>query len=301
ITSATNPSGYSLGNYPGGNNGATTAGDATYTTDIPDGVGLAFFTTASLANIGTTNRIDAVGFTGETSTLFREGAGLQSPGANDGEYSFARKLSVTGLPRDTNDNAADFAFVSTTGGNFGGAQSTLGAPGPENSHSPIQRNATIKASLIDPSCSGTSSDPATACARVRDTNATNPTTAQFGTLDIRRKFTNKTGQAVTRLRFRVVDITTLGGRAASEADMRVLSSAAIDVTNSANQPVHIEGLTLEAPPAQAQGGGLNSTLSAGVITMASPLAPNNSINVHFTLGVMQGGNFRIFVNVEALP
>ena len=49
------------------------------------------------------------------------------------------------------------------------------------------------------------------------------------------------------------------------------------------------------------GGGLNSTLSAGVITMASPLAPNNSINVHFTLGVMQGGNFRIFVNVEALP
>ncbi|PYS91524.1 MAG: hypothetical protein DMF64_11805 [Acidobacteria bacterium] len=83
--------------------------------------------------------------------------------------------------------------------------------------------------------------------------------------------------------------------------MRVLSSATVDVTNSANQPMHIEGLTLEEPPTQAQGGGLNSPLSAGVITMASPLGPNNSINVHFTLGVMQGGNFRIFVNVEALP
>ena len=98
-----------------------------------------------------------------------------------------------------------------------------------------------------------------------------------------------------------MDVTTLGGRAASEADMRVLNSATVDVTNSANQPVHIEGLTLEQPPNQSIGGGLNSTLSAGVIMMASPLGPNNSINVHFTLGIMQGGNFRIFVNVEALP
>jgi Fungalysin metallopeptidase (M36)/Lamin Tail Domain/Fungalysin/Thermolysin Propeptide Motif/Peptidase propeptide and YPEB domain len=301
ITNATNPNGYSLGNYPGGANGATATGDATYTTDIPDGAGLALFSTAALANISASNRIDAVGFTAEANTLFREGAGLPSPGANDGEYSFVRRMAGTGLPSDTGDNAADFAFVSTTGGSFGGVQSTLGAPGPENSQSPIQRNATIKASLVDPNCSSTSTDPTTACARVRDTSATDPTTAPQGTLDLRRKFTNKTGQPVTRLRFRVVDVTTLGGRASSEADLRVLSSSLIHVTNSANQPVDIQGLTLEQPPTQTLGGGLNSTLSAGVITMATSLAPGNSINVHFTLGIVQGGNFRIFVNVEALP
>lgn len=34
-----------------------------------------------------------------------------------------------------------------------------------------------------------------------------------GTLSMQRRFTNHTGQAITRLRFRIYDITTLGSQA----------------------------------------------------------------------------------------
>ncbi|MFL6210494.1 MAG: M36 family metallopeptidase [Pyrinomonadaceae bacterium] len=301
LANSTNPGGYSLGSYPAGNSGATATPDANYTTDIPDGVGLALFSTANLASIGTTNRIDAVGFTSEGSTLFKEGAGLSSPGANDGEYSFVRRMAITGLPRDTNDNASDFAFVSTTGAQIGGVQSTLGAPGPENSTSPIQRNATIKASAIDPQCaSGTSTDPTSACSRVRNSSDTGPNKT-FGTLSLRRRFKNTSNQAVTRLRFRIVDITTLGNRAQNEADLRVLDAPDITVTTSSNQMVPVRGTTIETPPAQTLGGGLNTSLTVGTITTASPIAPGASVNVQFLLGVEAAGSFRFFVNVEALP
>ena len=41
-------------------------------------------------------------------------------------------------------------------------------------------------------------------------------------------------------------------------------------------------------------------MSAGIITMATPLANGVSINLHFVVGVQQTGNYRFFVNVEAL-
>ena|GEM_PF-2946963 len=302
VANSTSPGGYSLGSYPGGNSGATATPDGTYTVDIPDGVGLALFTTANLANIGATNRIDAVGFTTEASTLFKEGAGLPSPGANDGEYSFVRKMALTGLPRDTQDNASDFAFVSTTGTTYGAAASALGAPGPENRFSPIQRNAQIKASAIDPNCTGGSADPTSACARVRDVNDTGPNKAN-GTLSIRRKFRNTSNLPVTRLRFRIVDITTLGNRAGTDTDLRALDSPPeIMVTLAGtNTQVPLKGTTVETPPAQPLGGGLNTSMTVGTINVGSTIAPGSSVNVQFLFGVNGGGNFRIFVNVEALP
>ena len=42
-------------------------------------------------------------------------------------------------------------------------------------------------------------------------------------------------------------------------------------------------------------------MSAGTITLGTPLANGASINVHFLLGVQQAGKFRFFVNIEALP
>ncbi|HYX42094.1 MAG TPA: hypothetical protein VE821_10375, partial [Pyrinomonadaceae bacterium] len=199
------PGSYSLCSYA--------AGEQSFTTDIPDDGAIALFQTANSSNFSTTTRLDAVSLnngSGTFSSLFREGTNLPSPGANDGEYAFVRKLT-SGTPQDTDNNAADFAFVSTNGGTYGGVASTLGAPGPENSASPIQRNAQIKAALIDTGCTmtvvGPNSSPVLGtCPRVRDltpgTNATN------GTLSIRRTFTNNTGSPVTRLRFRIVDITT---------------------------------------------------------------------------------------------
>ncbi|HLA09217.1 MAG TPA: hypothetical protein VJ023_01270 [Pyrinomonadaceae bacterium] len=65
--------------------------------------------------------------------------------------------------------------------------------------------------------------------------------------------------------------------------------------------VTVQGSTLEQPPNQPVGGAWNSTLGAGTITLATPLAPGASINIQFLLGVQQTGSFKFFVNIEALP
>ena len=65
--------------------------------------------------------------------------------------------------------------------------------------------------------------------------------------------------------------------------------------------ISVIGSTLETPPAQPNGGGQNSTLSAGTVTLATPLAAGASINMRFLMGVQQNGGFRFFINVEALP
>ena len=65
--------------------------------------------------------------------------------------------------------------------------------------------------------------------------------------------------------------------------------------------ISVIGTTLEAPPAQPNGGGQNATMSAGTITLATPLANGASINLHFLTGIQQNGAFRFFINVEALP
>jgi hypothetical protein len=65
--------------------------------------------------------------------------------------------------------------------------------------------------------------------------------------------------------------------------------------------VTVFGTTVEQPPAQSMGGALNSSLSAGTITLPTPLAPGQSINLQFLLGVQNPGSFKFFFNVEALP
>jgi hypothetical protein len=68
----------------------------------------------------------------------------------------------------------------------------------------------------------------------------------------------------------------------------------------------VQGTTLEVDNTvpnfgQPNGGGFNSSLSAGTITLATPLINGASINLQFLLGLQGTGNFRIYVNVEALP
>jgi len=292
--------GYSLANYGGA---GAAAGNQTMTAEIEDGRNVALFNTATLTNFSTTTRLDAVGFdsaTGNNCDLLREGTNL--PAANDSitQYSFVRKL-VTGTPQDTNDNSSDFVVVSTTpatpvGGN---ATPTLGAPGPENLTSPIQRNATIKASLIEPQVASTASPN-----RVRDGTANvcnggvGPSNCTFGTLDIRRRFKNTTNATVTRLRFRAVDMTAGPNGAPGEADMRLLTGSDFAITTSLGM-LTVKGTVLEQPPTQAGGGGVNSTVT--VTLPGGGLANGNTIDVHFLLGVQQGGNYRFFINVEALP
>lgn len=283
-------SGYSLATYA--------TGDLTLNSDLPDNAGMALFNTSNPANFNSANRLDAVGFTSDTNGLYREGGGLSPVGTNNGQYSFARRLE-TGLPLDSGSNSADFVLVATDAGTYGGVVAILGAPSPENLSSPIQRNATIKLTVIDTGVSSTASPN-----RVRDLAAVGPNAA-LGTLIIRRKVTNNTGGMITRLRFRLADFTTLNSPGyvpgGSQADMRALTSSDITVTLSNGSSLLVRGTTVETPPAQSSGGGLHSTMAAGVVTMTQPLAPGASVSVQFTLGVQQGGSYRFFVNVEAAP
>src|SRR6185436_2021363 len=117
----------------------------------------------------------------------------------------------------------DFYFVDTNGTSAGGGQ-RLGAPGPQNLGAAIQRNSTVAGALLD-TCVASSSPPN----RVRDFTSDPANNSTFGTLDIRRTFTNNTGGNVTRLRFRIIDLDTFPA-ASGFADLRPRTSTAVVVT-----------------------------------------------------------------------
>lgn len=308
-----NSVGYSLASYPAGN-GTTATGDATYTTNIPDNAGIALFNNNSGGgSYILANRLDAVGSTSEANVTYKEGAGYPALVAFSIDYAFYRDNcgkggSITtfgpcptnGDLKDTDNNAADFVFVDTNGTSAGAGQ-RLGAPGPENLSSPIQRNASFKPNLLDP-CVVSSAPPN----RVRDFTMDSPNNSTFGTVDIRRTFTNNTGGNVTRLRFRIVDLTTFPAPSGI-ADLRPRTSTAVVVTvdrapcGSGTSNITVQGTTLEQPPSQLNGGGFNSSWSAGVVTLATPIANGATIDVRFLLGIQQTGNFKVLLNIEALP
>lgn len=340
---------------------ATTATcDATYTANIPNGEdpdgagpnpplprrGIALFSTATPANFNTGTVLDAVGPTEETNALYKEGTGVRNLMHIPTAHSYVRRLpggcigtdpdtvdanctnavAVVGTarassahPQDTDNNRDDFIFVDTNGSSQSteGTQQRLGAPGPENSTSPINRSAVITASLIFP-CEGAQSPPN----QQRDFTQDTANESFFGTLEIRRKFTNKTGASITRLRFRVVDITVfpspsftpLNGATCGDpgtscaADLRPRSSLSVTVANPAacggGPAINVQGTTLEEAAsfeAQPISGGYNSSLSAGTVTLNTPLANAASINLRFLLGVQQKGVYRFYIVVEALP
>jgi len=307
-----NSVGYSLASYPAGN-GTTATGDATYTTDIPDNAGIAIFNTSIAANFNLANRLDAVGSTSEANTLYKEGTGYPALVPFSIDYSFYRDNcgkggSITtfgacptgGALKDTNNNAADFVFVDTNATSAGAGQ-RLGAAGPENLSSPIERNASFAVNVLDV-CMAPASPPN----RVRDFTSDPPNNSAFGTLDIRRTVVNNTGGNVTRLRFRIVDLTTFPAPSGI-ADLRPRTSTSVVVTvdrppcGSGTSNVTVNGTTLEQPPSQPNGGGFNSSMSAGTVTLATPIANGASIDVRFLLGIQQTGSFKFFFNVEALP
>ncbi|MFL6333298.1 MAG: hypothetical protein ACJ754_08165 [Pyrinomonadaceae bacterium] len=273
-----------------------------YTLDIPDGSGLALFSTADPANYTLDNRLDAAGYA-TVDPLYREGAGFPAAGAeatSDLEYSFVRRVCVVagtgcgaGLPKDTSDNAADFAVVNTVGDptTLGGK---LGAPGPQGLTSPVNANASMPGSLLDPSVSA--SQPPN---RVRDFTSDPSRHAPMGTLSIRRTITNHTGSDVFYLAFRIIEVTTYPVPSGT-ADLRAIDSDDIQVMVN-SQPVDVSGTYVEQPPTQPNGGGLNSSMGVNYISLeGNPLADGDSVNVQFLLGIVQTGSYRFYVNIEML-
>ena len=288
---------YSLGGYP--NDGVRPSdSDTGYALDLGDNLGVAIFNTSTRLSFTLANRIDAAGFA-SAPALYREGAGIPdiTAATPTGNISFLRNLT-SGTSRDTNDNAADFFFLNTNHTETLGSTPRLGAPGPENLDSPVIRTSSgVTPTLVFP-CIGSN----TGQNRVRDPAPV--TNGTLGTLSVRRRFTNNLSVPVRRLRIRIVDITTAPAPA-GVADLRVITSGPVTVPAGSNPcgtgAVTIQGTTLEEPPAQPLGGGWNSTLSAGVVTLSSPLAPGASVDLQLLTGVQQGGSFRFFIMVEALP
>ena len=249
-----NAAGYSLGAYPSGN-GTTATGDATYTDDIPDNAGIALFRTANPANFTLANRLDAVGSTAEANPIYREGAGYPALTPVDIDYAFARKRPggctgstagggcnsvsrIRAVPgpgatpvEDSDNNASDFIFVDTNGIGAGAGQ-RLGAPGPENLSAPIDINGGGPAAFRLDACKSSYAPPNVVRAGGAFCAAPNPVmppcdpaqNSTFGTLDIRLNFTNSDDVNITRLRFRVVDITT-SPSIPGVADLRPMTSS----------------------------------------------------------------------------
>jgi hypothetical protein len=311
---------YSIGAYPGGN-GTTATGDATYTTDIPDNAGIAIFNNnTGGGSYSLANRLDAVGSTSEANTTYKEGTGYSALTPFSIDYSFYRDdcgksgsiptmgVCTVSTPVDTDNNATNFIFVDTNGTSAGAGQ-RLGAPGPQNLSSPIQRNSTFATVLIDATVSGSNSPN-----RNRDFTSDPANNSTFGTISLRRRFVNNTGGNVTRLRYRVVDITTFPAPSGI-ADLRPRTSASVVVAGindaatcaATGAPVTppctatVQGTTLETPPAQPNGSGFNGSMSAGTVTLGTPLANGASINLQFLNGIQQTGNFKVYLNIEALP
>jgi subtilisin-like proprotein convertase family protein len=296
-------------------------GNATYTTDIPDNAGIALFNTSVAANFVLANRLDAVGSTSEANTLYKEGTGYPALTPFSIDYSFTRdecgkQGSITtfgacpsgGNYVDTNSNNVDFYFVDTNGTSAGAGQ-RLGAPGPQNLASPIQRTSSFGFLLLDQTVAAT-----LAPNRVRDFTSDPANNSTFGTIELRRRVVNNTGGAVTRLRYRVIDITTFPAPSGI-ADLRTRTSSLVVVSGIndsatclasngvATTPctVNVQGTTLEQPPSQPNGGAFNSTFSSGTVTLGTPLANGASINIRLLFGIQQTGSFKVFLNVEALP
>jgi uncharacterized repeat protein (TIGR01451 family) len=300
-------SAYSLANY--GGTGAA-AGDQTMTADIEDDRNVGLFNTSNVLNIGSTTRLDAVGFgnnTGNNCDLLREGTTLPAVTGSTLQYSFFRddcgkggnpnvlgQCPSGGKPVDRNVNATDFVFADTQATPMGFAQ-RLGAPAPQRSTSPIVRNGQIAATALDVQRGFTQSPN-----MLRDHTSDPANNATFGTMSLRRTYTNNTGGNVTRLRFRIIDLSVFPV-AGGIADLRPRTSTDTVVVITDGSSRTVRGTTLETPPAQPKGGGFNSTLSAGTVTLATPLANGASIDVQFLFGLEATGAFKFLVNIEALP
>jgi hypothetical protein len=287
---AVNLLGYSLGSYPASS--ITTAiGDALYDINIPDNAGIALFMTSNPANFNMANRLDAVGSDAEANALYKEGVGYPALTPVPIEYSLYRDHNTPGGgPADNDDNKTDFRFEDTNGTPAGWGQ-RLGAPGPENTTSPII-GTTL---LVKPASLAVAENAAPNM--VRDGISDIPNNSTFGTMSLRYCIKNIGGAPVTRIRLRMDSISTFPS---TVADLRLRTSSSIAITVPSGV-VTARGTTLEQPPSQLNGGAFNSSMSVGSITLGTPLEAGDSIFVQLLFGVQQPGAFTVKFTAEGLP
>ena len=186
-----------------------------------------------------------------------------------------------------------------TNGTSAGAGQRLGAPGPANLAAPVTGNIVTNA-LLD-SCVANAPPNV-----VRDFTSDPPNNSTFGTLDVRRTFTNTSGAPITALRFRIIDLTTFPAPSGF-ADTRPRTSTNMVVTvdrppcGAGTSNITVFGTTLDQPPSQPNGGGFGSTFTVPSVTIGTPLAAGASIDLRFLLGLQQTGFARFAIVAEGTP
>jgi hypothetical protein len=274
--------------------------DDTYTSALANDRGIGLFRD-NIADAA--HRIDSVGTVNTPAGLYREGAGLPALG-NTGkfvEYAWVRKMPYAngGIPLDTGDNASDFMLVSTNALYINGVMSALGSPGPEGMASPSNMNNYLLATLLDPNVA-VNLPPN----RVRDYADVGPNNS-LGTMLLRRTNYNFGTKTITKLRFRVTEVTTMHSplyTTAAQADVRLLDSVGLLVPTSLGN-VNVKGATVDTPA-----NGMGSGYNASVVTLIDPLVPCNgntstlgcSVSIQFKLGVEVSGYFRFYTNVDGI-
>ncbi len=273
------------------------AGDASMPAGIPADGGVVL--------LAGSTRIDAVGFAGAPSGFY-SGTGLTvPPRLPTDDDAWVRRFS-DGAPVDTDDNASDFAFVAVSAGDVTPSDAELGAPAPSDLASPIVHNNVLQSSLLDPGVSA-------AAAPNQLYTAGSP-----GTLILNRVLTNCSGQApapgtacanvpagttpmtVTRLRFRITGLTTLGapGSGATQAVLEADSSSGESgLALSGGGTANPLGLTLDAPSISGMGG-LDATWTATSLLPPGGLRAGAAIDVEFRFSVPKTGTFSFGYNSE---
>ena len=257
-------------------------GNQTYGTGIINAGGVAIFDAGGISR-------DQVGLS--SGSAFKEGTTLTpvtTTPPSGVQISFVRRI-VSGRPQDTGNNSSDFILVSTNG-NTTFAAALLGAPGPENLSSHIVRNSTIKSRLLASTLASTAAP-----------NRERTGTGNSGTISFRRTLINNTGQPITSFRFRVNDLSTFGNEVSTSSARLTLTDSVVvtfDLDNDPSTPDTVaEDTTLEQPPAQPSGGGINSSLR---VNLSEPVEPSATFSVNITFNILRGGSYRFSLNHEAL-
>lgn len=267
---------------------------ATAHPDDPAGADLGAGGIAILAPDTTKTTTDAVG---PDDPGYHLGTPLPAfTGAPADQYAWVR-TQATGYFKNTQNNAADFALVSTTGGLVGGVQSMLGSASPTGSTDPWQHTFVVTSKLAD---------PATAANLNPNRIVVKITPGQPGSLQVRRTLTNTTTDTVTSMKLRIVTISEANGLSAPasagtgpKAQLRATDPATPTSTITvAGAPVTVQNLSVDPPVSADPGGGLNTTLTAPLPPGGLP--PGASLTVGLTFATDVAGTFWFAYDVDTL-
>jgi len=240
------------------------------------------------------------------------------------QFACVRRVDASGRRlRDSNDNAADWLVVSVSG-ELSGHAARLGAPGPQSTAS---AQLAIQPPAAAPSHSAAAAALASvAAAQARRSKASSSladgsrklpflrraeavgANSRLRTLTLRYSLLNRSPQVLKRFRLRILGATS-GPSPAGIADVRLLplphALRAMASPGKAQQPAgEIPMLygVLDEPPAQASGGGLNSSLTflAAGGTVPGGIAPGGSAELRILLGVQKPGRYRLLLDGSGL-